>query len=276
MTGRAALFGGAVVAALAAPQLLVGLLLALTTTTAFTTLGTTPAAINSDALPPLARQLLPDLQDLLDRDCPQLPLAWALAIPEVESSWNPTAYNPTGHAAGLYQLTEPAWTTAGGSPWPSTPPPPDAAVLQPAPHLQRAIPWICGNLRTVTAHLAATGKPTSPLDALLVCHVAGCRRVLDSPTGIPRPGDAGCDNACAATVHTYISDVHTVLDRITATTGPVAIGDLPDPSPYDGPTSGRCTEPDPSGHGCLTPAMRHTLDQLLAAFGPPGVERHSG
>ena len=153
--------------------------------------GAAPAAIKIDALPPLAQELLPDLQDLLAHDCPQLPLAWALAIPQVESSWNPAAYNATGHAAGLYQLTQPAWTAAGGTSWPTTPPPRDAPVFQPGPHLQRAIPFLCGNLHTVTTHLAATGKPASPLDALLVCHVAGCDRVLDSPTGIPAPGDAG-------------------------------------------------------------------------------------
>ena len=219
MTGRTALLGGAAGAVLAAPLLLVGLLLAITTTTT-ATLGGAPAAINVEALPPLARELLPDLQGLLASDCPQLPLAWALAIPQVESSWNPAAYNPTGHAAGLYQLTEPAWTAAGGPPWPSTPPPPDAPVFQPGPHLQRAIPFLCGNLRTVTTHLAATGKPVSALDALLVCHVAGCRRVLDSPTGIPRPGDAGCDTTCAATVHSYIASVHAVLDHITQPRGP--------------------------------------------------------
>ena len=135
------------------------------------------------------------------------------------------------------------------------------------------IPWICGNLHTVTTHLAATGKPVSPLDALLVCHVAGCGRVLDSPTGIPNPGDAGCDTACAMTVHTYIASVHAVLDGITQPHGPVAVGDLPDPTPYTGPARAGCSEPDPSGHGCLTPVMRHTLDQILAAFGPPGPDQ---
>jgi len=271
MTGRTTLLGSAAVAVLAAPLLLVGLLLTITTTT--TSPGGAPAAINVDALPPLARELLPDLQDLLARDCPQLPLAWALAIPQVESSWNPAAYNATGHAAGLYQLTQPAWTAAGGTPWPATPPPPDAPVFQPGPHLQRAIPFLCGNLHTVTTHLAATGKPVSPLDALLVCHVAGCGRVLDSPTGIPAPGDAGCDAACAATVHSYIASVHAVLDHITQPAGPAAIGVLPDPTPYTGPAGAGCTEPDPSGHGCLTPAMRHALDQTLAAFGPTGPDQ---
>ena len=119
MTGRTTLLGSAAVAVLAAPLLLVGLLLTITTTTMNP--GGAPAAINVDALPPLARELLPDLQELLARDCPQLPLAWALAIPQVESSWNPAAYNATGHAAGLYQLTQPAWTAAGGTPWPSHP-----------------------------------------------------------------------------------------------------------------------------------------------------------
>jgi hypothetical protein len=100
MTGRTALLSGAAAVVLAAPLLLVGLLLAITTTTTGS-LGGAPAGINVEALPPLARHVLPDLQQLLARECPQLPLAWAVAIPQVESSWNPAAYNPTGRAAGL-------------------------------------------------------------------------------------------------------------------------------------------------------------------------------
>jgi hypothetical protein len=128
---------------------------------------------------------------------------------------------------------------------------------------------MCANLRLVTAHLAAAGKPADPLDALLVCHVAGCRRVLDTATGIPGPGEAGCDAACAATVQTYIADVHAIADRITRPAGPVPIDDLPVPASFT-PAGRGCTEPDPSGRGCLTPTMRHTLDHGIAAFGPPG------
>jgi hypothetical protein len=78
----------------------------------------------------------------------------------------------------------------------------------PEAHLRVAIPWVCANLRAVTAHLAVTGKPTAPLDAMLVCHVAGCPRVTESRTGIPSAGEAGCDERCAGLVRRYLTAVH--------------------------------------------------------------------
>jgi hypothetical protein len=33
---------------------------------------------------------------------------------------------------------------------------------------------------------------------------------------------------------------------------------------------GGCTVPDPTSRGCLTPATRHAVDQIYAAFGQPG------
>jgi hypothetical protein len=74
-------------------------------------------------------------------------------------------------------------------------------------------------------------------------------------------------------VHSYIASVHAVLDHITQPAGPAAIAVPPDPTPYTGPADAGCTQPDPSSHGCLTPAMRHALDQTLAAFGPTGSEQ---
>ena len=64
MTGRTTLLGSAAVAVLAAPLLLVGLLLTITTTTMSP--GAALAAINVDALPPLARQLLRFQRNPLD------------------------------------------------------------------------------------------------------------------------------------------------------------------------------------------------------------------
>lgn len=268
-TGRAvAGLSAAAVAVMLAPLLLIGAL----TATVIPTLTTARGQIDTSTLPPLATQLLPELTELIDLDCPELPLPWAVAIADVESGWNPAAYNPTGRAAGLYQLTEPTWSGAGGSPWPATPPPAAAEVFQPDRHLQIAIPWICGNLRLVTAHIVATGKPADPLDALLVCHVAGCGRVLDSRSGIPTAGEAGCGTACAAAVRRYIADVHAIAERISRLTGPVTITDLPDPAPFN--ASGRgCTQPDPNGRGCVTPTMRHAYDEIVAAFGTPGPGR---
>jgi hypothetical protein len=267
MKGAAAVGGGAALAVLTAPLLLAGLLVATVTST----VDAGPPGLDLHTLPATAQRLLPELQDLLAANCPDLPVAWAVADAQVESGWNPAAYNAQGRAAGLYQLTEPSWTAAGGHPWATQPPPAGADVFQPDEHLRRAIPWMCANLHTVTEHLAATGKAADPHDALAVCHVAGCGRVTGSATGIPAPGEAGCDATCAKTVRDYIDRIHTVIEQLTPATGPVGIGDLPAPTAYRG-TGGGCTAPDPNGHGCLTPIMRWTLDQTLAAFGPPGPD----
>src|SRR3954468_2135641 len=45
-------------------------------------------------------------------------------------------------------------------------------------------------------------------------------------------------------------------------------GNLPAPTSFQG-RDGGCTEPDPTSHGCLTPATRHALDQIFATFGQP-------
>ena len=53
----------------------------------------TSATVDAAALPPLARQLLPDVEAIRARDCPQMPLAWLIAEVQAESSWNPLAYS---------------------------------------------------------------------------------------------------------------------------------------------------------------------------------------
>jgi len=241
------------------------------------------SGIAAAALPALARQSLPLISDLTATECPELPPLWVVAQVQAESGWDPGAHSEQpGGSAGLYQLSQAAWVAAGGSPWAADPPAEGAAVLRPETHLRMAIPWICANLRAVTAHLAATGKPTTPLDAMLVCHVAGCARVTDSRDGVPAPGEAGCDDRCAQLVHRYLVAVHDNLARFGAegrltppSSRPAPAGPrLPD-APYRpafvatawaGGATG-CRPPDPTGNGCLTGATRHGLDAVGAAFG---------
>ena len=100
---------------------------------------------------------------------------------------------------------------------------------------------------------------------MLVCHIAGCGRVTGSRTGIPTAGEAGCNTRCADLVPRYLDHVHDGVARFGATdTGLPAAPTAPDDR------SSGCTPPDPTGRGCLTPATRHALDEILAAFGPPG------
>ncbi|MER7433674.1 hypothetical protein ACFU8R_28150 [Pseudonocardia alni] len=227
--------------------------------------------MDTSAIPTAAAHHLDTIVEVTATDCPELPPVWVIAHVQAESSWDPTAFSRdrNGGAAGLYQLNEANWTTAGGSAWTSAPPASQDDVLQPDVHLHRAIPWICVNLRSATAHLEATGKPTSPLDAMLVCHIAGCGRVTGSATGIPVAGEASCDTTCADLVTTYIQRVHDLVDRYTAARGPVPVDDLPAPTPFTGPSTG-CTATDPTGGRCLTPATRHAHDEVIRVFGTPG------
>jgi hypothetical protein len=178
------------------------------------------SGVAAAALPALARQSLPLISDLTAAECPELPPLWVVAQVQAESGWDAHAHaEQPGGSAGLYRLAQPAWVAAGGSPWAADPPVDGSAVLSPEAHLRVAIPWVCANLRAVTAHLAATGKPTAPLDAMLVCHVAGCSRVTDSRTGIPSAGEAGCDARCAELVRRYLAAVHDNLTRFAADRG---------------------------------------------------------
>jgi hypothetical protein len=264
----AAVTGAGALAVLLAPLLLIGALLGGIASTA------SARTVNIAAIPPLAAQLLNEITATTASSCPELPPVWVIAEVDAESGWNPTAFSAdrNGGAAGLYQLNQANWRAAGGRPWAGTPPPPDADIYRPDEHLRLAIPWICRNLRTTTAHLTATGKPTPPLDAMLVCHIAGCDRVTGSRTGIPAAGEAGCDPACVSLVTSYIDRVHALVARYTAAAGPVPVGDLPAPDPYRGPTGG-CTEADPTGGRCLTPVTRHAYDEIIRAFGQPGPGR---
>ncbi|MFI7278532.1 M23 family metallopeptidase [Streptomyces sp. NPDC049879] len=232
------------------------------------------------ALPELARRMMPTVEQLRTSICPELPTSWIYAQVQAESSWSPTAWttDTNGGAAGLYQLGHHAWTAAGGDAgtWTrGTRPPADHPVWTPETHLRIGITYVCGSLRQMSRHLAAhPDKTISPLDAMAVCHVAGCGRVTRSATGIPDPGEADCGQTCADTIRAYLDHIHRHLEAFgagpVAPAGdagpvPVAIDIPPAPEPLTGGTA-RCTEPDPTGGSCLTPAAAHLHDQITHAW----------
>ena len=242
------------------------------------------AGVGAAALPALARQSLRLISDLTTTSCPELPPLWVVAVVQAESGWDAGLHSDQpGGPAGLYQLDQASWVAAGGRTWASDPPAAGADVLSPDEHLRVVIPHICTDLRSGTAHLTATAKPTAPLDAVLVCHVAGCSRVTGSRTGVPAAGEAGCDDRCARLVRLFITAVHDNLARFAAATPPKASA-APRPSPFaqtGGAGTARlatpaawlggatgCNPPDPTGAGgCLTGATRHGLEAVGTAFG---------
>lgn len=246
-----------------------------------------------------ARRHLPLVTDLAAQHCPELPPVWVVAQVEAESGWDPAAVGAGPAAlrrAGLLQFDQLTWIAAGGEPWPSSTPRAGDPVTDPEAHLRVAVPWLCSTLRAVEGHLTAAGKPASPLDAMLVCHVAGCSRVTGSASGIPQAGEASCDARCAELVARYLDAVHGHVRRHTAagsgpeapeTVDPPARPATPEaaPAPPSGPTREPepesppvldpaawtggptgCTRPDPTGGRCLTGATRHGLDAVAAAF----------
>jgi hypothetical protein len=197
--------------------------------------------VDPGKVPALAADMLPVIDDVVSHQCPELPPVWVVAEVMAESGWRPHAWSTdsNGGAAGLYQINERNWVSAGGQPWgsaPNSPPPADADIYQPETQLRITIPWVCANLRAVTGHLRATGKPTTPLDAMLVCHIAGCGRVTGSATGVPRPGEAGCGGTCVSLIHRYLDHIHGFVARFgqpvqpppAVVPSPVAPGAAPD------------------------------------------------
>lgn len=238
-------------------------------------LGASPAAevpgpatgVDAARLPEPAREALPLIADLTAEHCPELPPVWVLAQVQAESGWDEdAAAAEPGGAAGLLGFDERNWIAAGGRAWRSDPPADDDAVLTAAEHLRVAVPWICENLRAVTRHLEATGKPVPPLDAMLVCHVAGCGRVTGSSLGVPAPGEAGCGPRCAQLVGRYLDAVHGHVERFRAPP-PAPSAPALVPRPWTGGATG-CRLEDPTGDGCVTGATRHGLDAVTGAFGP--------
>jgi Transglycosylase SLT domain len=231
----------------------------------------TSSTVNVAALPPLAREMLRDVEAARAAGCPELPLVWLVAQVQAESSWDPRAYSPAG-AAGLLQMLPGSWVTAsGGDGWSlAEGPPAGHPVWDPITHLRAALPWMCANLRLVVEHLAATGKPTEPLDALAVCHVAGCSRVTGSASGIPTAGEAGCGATCAATVTAYIDTIHR-WEQVYSPPLPATAPLDGAPAAYQGGPTG-CVVADPTGTGgCVTGAAAWLLQQVAATFPPMPV-----
>jgi hypothetical protein len=252
---------------------------------------TAPASgVDTAHLPATARTYLPLITDLTAHQCPELPPVWVVAQVAAESGWDPTAEG--AGVAGLLQFDELTWVAAGGAPWPSPVPGAGDTVLDPETHLRVAVPWLCSTLRAVEGHLAATGKPAEPLDAMLVCHVAGCGRVTGSTSGIPQTGEAGCDERCAALVARYLDAVHGHVREYTAAGPPPVPGpqasappsaedagppgparpalprkaaDALDPAGWTGGATG-CRLPDPTGGRCVTGATRHGFEAAVTAF----------
>lgn len=231
----------ALTVAVIGPLLLIGALIG--GITAVGGAATTAGALDPAKIPPLARELLPRITTITATSCPQLPPLWVVAEIQAESGWNPTAFSAdrNGGAAGLYQLDQANWTTAGGQPWRSIPPPAHADVFAPVRHLELAVPFVCTNLRTMAAHLAATAKPTPALDAMLVCHIAGCDRVTRSASGIPAAGEAGCGDAAAPTWSRTTSPPSTATSPTT-------------PRPQAPPTSAPSPHPSHSPERAATAA----------------------
>jgi len=242
------------------------------------------SGVDPATLPALARESLPLIVDLTTSGCPELPPLWVVAQVQAESGWDAALHSDEpGGAAGLYQFGQRNWVAAGGAEWTTDPPTSDSDVLSAPAHLKVAVPWVCANLRAVTAHLKATGKTADPLDAMLVCHIAGCGRVTGSRTGIPTAGEANCAERCAQVIRRYIDAVHGNVKRFAAPvapptptptpTKPAPAGPPPAPAsggaptPWNGGATG-CRPPDPTRNGgCLTGATRHGLEAVSAAFG---------
>jgi hypothetical protein len=234
--------------------------------------------IDVDKLPPLARSMLPLIESFVSRDCPELDPLRVVTEVQAESGWRPEAwsYDSNGGAAGLLQINQANWIGLGGQPWASVPPPSGADILEPSVHLSLGLKFLCGNLRAMTAHLKQTGKQLDPHDAMSVCHIAGCGRVVQSRTGIPASGEAGCGYVCVGLIRRYLDNIHRYEQQWRAAgAAPEGVGPVPGgadisglaaPVPHSGPATG-CVVDDPTTSGCLTAATAHALGQIRQTFG---------
>ena len=203
------------------------------------------SGVDAARLPATARRHLPLVTDLTAQQCPELPPVWVVAQVEAESGWDPAAVGDG--VAGLLQFDQLTWMAAGGTAWSARSPRPGDEVLDPDAHLRVAIPWLCTTLRAVTGHLVESGKRASALDAMLVCHIAGCGRVTGSASGVPLAGEAGCDDRCAALVTRYLDAVHDLV-RQYAVTDPTPGTDTT-ASPTDGHAARPSAVPSPPSTG---------------------------
>jgi hypothetical protein len=215
-------------------------------------------------LPALAQTMLPMVRAELADTCPELPVVWLVAQVQAESGWDPHAYSTAG-AAGLLQMLPGSWVEAGGGAGWSARPEPSHPVWNADTHLRVAVPWMCLHLRMVTEHLRDTGKPTPPLYALAVCHIAGCSRVTGSTTGIPTAGEAGCAQSCVDQINAYLAAIDRYVQQYAMPlTLPPGTGAAA--APYPGGPPG-CLLADPTGTGgCLTYATAWMLAQTLTSF----------
>jgi hypothetical protein len=234
-------------------------------------------AVDSAALPALARRMAPTVDRLQSKICPELPQVWVYAEVMAESSWNPRAWSSdsNGGAGGLYQMGYPAWVSVEGDPgtWKQgTKPPSNHPLWEPESNLRAGMTFACGHLRQMTRYLAKhPEKEIGPLDAMAVCHVAGCGRVTSSASGIPTPGEVGCGQTCVNTIHAYLKNIHRYVEAFgggdTATAGkagpiPVAVNIPGPPARYRGGATG-CTKDDPTGGKCLTGATAHGYREIM-------------
>jgi len=233
------------------------------------------SGVAATVLPQAARESLALITELTARQCPELPPVWLVAQVEAESAWDPEAVTGSGDttAAGLLQFGQQTWLAAGGRPWSAGAPAPGDDVVHAEAHLRVAVPWLCTVLRAVGGHLTETGKTADPLDAMLVCHIAGCGRVTGSATGIPQAGEADCGQRCAEVVARYVDTVHEHLDRFSVAPAPAGTGGgevgVPGgaPAAWTGGATG-CELDDPTrDDGCLSGATRHGLEAVSAEFG---------
>ncbi|MBW0105663.1 hypothetical protein [Pseudonocardia sp. KRD291] len=223
------------------------------------------SGVDVAAVPAPARESLPEIEELTADYCPELPPVWVVAQVEAESGWDPDLR--TGDALGLFQLGERTWTAAGGKAWP------DPDVTDPSAHLRIAVPWMCSTLRAVAGHLATNPKQTSVLDAMLVCHIAGCRRVTGSATGVPAAGEAGCSQACSGAVRRYLDAVHANLTQFSAG------GDPTGATPSGATPSDDRESPDdaaPRGVQRPGPAADRKSSQKPATASEPGTAEKAG
>ena len=224
------------------------------------------SGVDAARLPATARRYLPLVTDLTAQQCPELPPLWVVAQVEAESGWDSAAVGDG--VAGLLQFDQLTWMAAGGPAWSGRSPRPGDDVLDPDAHLRVAVPWLCTTLRAVTGHLLENGKPASALDAMLVCHVAGCGRVTGSASGVPRAGEAGCDVRCAAVVTRYLDAVHGLVRQYAVTDpGPGTDTTASAAAPADDHAARPSAVPSPPSAG--SPTRHSTSPRPPAAPAPP-------
>lgn len=226
-------------------------------------------------VPDLAVEVWPALTEVVGQQCPEMDPAWLGALVEVESGWDPQASNPDTHASGLTQAMRATWMDAasgdeaGGWPDAGGPPAEGWAGWDAQTHLEVMVPWICSNLRHAGEVIDARGLSIDAHTGAAVCHIAGCSRLTESASGIPEPGEAGCDADCAATIHDYVGEIEAARSDYTAVvpaTEPSS-GDAPAPAPAP-PGGLGCVVNDPTGpRGCVTPRAAHLVTQLRQVYG---------